>query len=160
MIKPNGVSPTFLVILIFIFSLMSLELIIPTTSPIAEDKAPEKQEITVEGGGKYTNVNPVGLAMMLKNKDFLLINVHIPYEGEIEKTDLFIPYNEIEQNMDKLPSNKETKIVLYCKTDRMSIIAAYTLVKLGFNNVWNLKGGMTAWRQAGYPLIEKKGSFK
>ena len=121
---------------------------------------PETQKVPVEGGGSYTDVSVTGLAMMLKNKDFLLINVHIPYEGEIEKTDLFIPYNEIEQNLDKLPSNKETKIILYCKTDRMSIIAAYTLVKLGFNNVWNLKGGMTAWRQAGYPLIEKKGSFK
>ena|SRR3972149_8910092 len=153
MIKPNGVSPTFLVILIFIFSLMSLELIIPTTSPIAEDKAPEKQEITVEGGGKYTNVNPAGLAMMLKEKDFLLINVHVPYEGEIEKTDLFIPYNEIEQNLDKLPSNKKTKIILYCKTNRMSDIATRILVKLGYTNIWNLDGGMISWEKAGYPLV-------
>jgi len=153
MIKPNGVSPTFLVILIFIFSLMSLELIIPTTSPIAEDKAPEKQEITVEGGGKYTNVNPAGLAMMLKEKDFLLINVHVPYEGEIEKTDLFIPYNEIEQNLDKLPSNKKTKIILYCKTNRMSDIATRILVKLGYTNIWNLDGGMIRWEKAGYPLV-------
>jgi rhodanese-related sulfurtransferase len=92
---------------------------------------------------------------MLKKKDFLFINVHIPYEGEIEKTDLFIPYEEMEQNLNKLPADKESKIVIYCRTDRMSIIAVRTLVKLGYKNVWNLKGGMTAWRQAGYPLIEK-----
>jgi len=156
MIKPNGVSPLFLVFLIFILSLISLELIIPTTSPIAEDKAPEKHEILVEGGGSYTNVNPAGLAMMLKNKDFLLINVHIPYEGEIEKTDLFIPYNEIEQNLHKLPADKNAKIVLYCRTNRMSDIAARILVKLGYTNVWSLDGGMIAWKLKGFPLIDRR----
>ena len=153
--------------LLNLLMLIIVELVLSAFGICGEANAPssggqilETQKVSVEGGGSYTDVSVTGLAMMLKNKDFLLINVHIPYEGEIEKTDLFIPYNEIEQNMEKLPSNKETKIILYCKTDKMSIIAAYTLVKLGFNNVWNLKGGMTAWRQAGYPLIEKKGDFK
>lgn len=36
---------------------------------------------------------------MLENKDFLLLNVHITYEGEIQGTDLFVPYNEIEQKL-------------------------------------------------------------
>ncbi len=152
MIKVNGVF-TFLIFLIFVLSLNPFELIIATASPVAEGQIPEKQEITVEGGGKYTNVNPAGLAMMLKGKDFLLINVHVPYEGEIEKTDLFIPYNEIEQNMDKLPSNKKTKIILYCKTNRMSDIAARILIKLGYTNIWNLDGGMIRWEKAGYPLV-------
>lgn len=151
MIKLN--SGFILIFLIIVLSLNSFELIIATSSPVAEDQIPEKQEITVEGGGKYTNVNPAGLAMMLKNKDFLFVNVHIPYEGEIEKTDLFIPYNEIEQNLDKLPSNKKTKIVLYCKTNRMSDIAARILAKLGYTNVWNLHGGMISWEKAGYPLV-------
>jgi rhodanese-related sulfurtransferase len=112
-------------------------------------------EIVEVPGGSYRNILPEQLSSMLKKKDFLFINVHIPYEGEIEKTDLFIPYEEMEQNLNKLPADKESKIVIYCRTDRMSIIAARTLVKLGYKNVWNLKGGMTAWRQAGYPLIEK-----
>src|SRR4030042_3540940 len=156
MIKPNGVSSLFLVFLIFILSLISLELIIPTTSPIAEDQTPEKHEIFVEEGGSYTNVNPVALAMMLKNKDFLLINVHIPYEGEIDKTDLFIPYNEIEQNLEKLPVDKNTKIVLYCRTNRMSNIAARILVTLGYTNVWSLDGGMIVWKLKGFPLIDRR----
>jgi len=113
------------------------------------------QEVPVEGGGSYTDVNAVDLAMMLKNKDFLLINVHIPYEGEIEQTDLFIPYNEIEQNLDKLPNRKDTKIFLYCRTDRMSRIAARTLIRLGYTNIWHLNGGMISWEKAGYPLLHK-----
>ncbi|HEY57112.1 MAG TPA: rhodanese-like domain-containing protein [Anaerolineae bacterium] len=29
---------------------------------------------------------------------------------------------------------------------------ARTLVQMGYTNVWNLDGGMNAWRQAGLPL--------
>ena len=116
----------------------------------------QTQEVPVEGGGSYTDVNASGLANMLQNKDFLLINVHIPYEGEIEQTDLFIPYNEIEQNLDKLPPDRSTKLVLYCRSGGMGAIAARTLVKLGYTDVWNLDGGMIAWEQGGYPLIHKE----
>ena len=114
----------------------------------------EAWKVHVEGGS-YTNVNAAGLNAMLKNKDFLLINVHIPYEGEIEQTDLFIPYNEIEQNLEKLPANKDAKIFLYCRTDRMSRIAASVMVKLGYTNIWHLDSGMIGWEKAGYPLVYK-----
>jgi len=32
---------------------------------------------------------------MIENKDFLLINVHIPLEGNIPRTDLEIPFDDI-----------------------------------------------------------------
>jgi len=102
--------------------------------------------------GAYTNVTPAQLAEMLKSKDFVFVNTHIPYEGEIEATDAFVPYNEIEQNLSKLPSDKGAKIVLYCRSGRMSAIAAETLVGMGYSNIWNLDGGMIAWEAAGYPL--------
>jgi len=98
-------------------------------------------------GGSYTNVAPAQLKQMLAAKDFLFVNVHIPYAGEIEKTDAFIPYNEIEQNLAKFPADKKAKIFLYCQSGRMSAIAAETLVKLGYTNVWNLDGGMSGWER-------------
>ena len=107
-------------------------------------------------GGAYTNISPVELSAVLANKNFPLINVHIPYEGEIEKTDAFIAYDEIEKNLDKLPQDKNAQIVLYCRSGRMSQIAAEKLVKLGYSNVWNLDRGMIGWEQAGYTIFEKK----
>jgi rhodanese-related sulfurtransferase len=103
----------------------------------------------------YTTMSIKELHDALNKKDFLLVNVHIPYAGEIPRTDLFIPYNEIEQNLSKLPSDKGAKIVLYCRSGSMSSIAAKTMVKLGYTNVIDVPGGMNAWESAGYEVIQK-----
>jgi len=140
-------SPMFVFLIITIAILVFCQVHIVANATSSEGQISEASKVQVEGG-RYTNVNAAGLNAMLKNKDFLLINVHIPYEGEIEQTDLFIPYNEIEQNLDKLPANKGAKIFLYCRTDRMSIIAARALVKLGYTNILQLDGGMKIWEKA------------
>jgi rhodanese-related sulfurtransferase len=90
---------------------------------------------------------------MLKDKDFTLVNVHIPYEGEIANTDVFIPYNTVEANLDQLPANKDAPIVLYCRSGNMSTQAANELVGLGFTNIMEVDGGMNAWQEAGYDLV-------
>lgn len=115
-------------------------------------------ESTPETG--YENVQPDDLARMLSEKGVLLINVHVPYEGEIDGTDLFVPYNEIEQNLDRLPADTQAKIVLYCRSGAMSETAANTLVRLGYTNIWNLEGGMIAWEAAGYPLVQRQGAIE
>ena len=104
-------------------------------------------------GPGYILLSPAQLDELLQEKDFLLVNVHIPYEGEIDQTDLFIPYNEIEQNLDKLPADKDAKIVLYCRSGSMSATASRALVDLGYSNVWDLSGGWIAWEKEGYPLL-------
>lgn len=142
-------------------ALVAAALVLVACGVVSPSAAPDAgrdtmtQSVPVEGGGSYTDVNASGLKRMLENKDFPLVNVHIPYEGEIEPTDLFIPYNEIEANLTKLPSDKGAKIVLYCRSGSMSAIAARTLVRLGYTDVWNLDGGMVAWEQMGYPLAQK-----
>jgi rhodanese-related sulfurtransferase len=110
------------------------------------------RRVQVGGGAAYTDVNAAGLAAMLRAKTFPLINVHVPYEGEIEETDLFIPFDKMEANLAKLPSDRGARIVLYCRTGPMSTTAARELAKRGYTDVWNLDGGMVAWERAGYPL--------
>ena len=117
------------------------------------DVGPGRTErVMVEGSGAYTNVDAAGLAEMLRAKAFPLINVHIPYQGEIAGTDLFIPFDRIEANLDKLPADKHARVVLYCRSGSMSATAARALVKRGYTDVWNLAEGMIGWERAGYPL--------
>ncbi|MEK7353616.1 MAG: rhodanese-like domain-containing protein [Chloroflexota bacterium] len=111
-----------------------------------------EREVTVNGRS-YRVIAVTQLKSMLGNKDFLLVNVHIPYAGEIRGTDLFVPYNEIEPNLSKLPADKGAKIVLYCRSGRMSDIAAKELTRLGYTNIRDVEGGMESWEQAGYQLI-------
>lgn len=93
---------------------------------------------------------------MLRNKDFVLINVHIPFAGNIPETDLSIAFDQITSpdNLSFLPADKNAKVVLYCQSGRMSEIAAEKLVSLGYTNIWNLEKGMVGWQEAGYKLEE------
>lgn len=111
------------------------------------------ETVTVTGGS-YTHISPDELNTMLANKGFVFINVHIPFEGNIADTDLSIPYDQITESsyLSQLPSDKNAKIVLYCRSGRMSAIAAEALVALGYTNIWDLKGGMVDWENSGYAL--------
>jgi rhodanese-related sulfurtransferase len=92
---------------------------------------------------------------MLANKDFVFVNVHIPFEGDIAGTDLSIPFDQITEpgNISLLPADKDAKIVLYCRSGRMSAIAANSLQALGYTNLFDLEGGMIAWEQQGFEII-------
>jgi len=109
------------------------------------------QEVPVSGGS-YTDVSVTELQSMLEEKDFVFVNVHIPFEGDIPNTDLFVPFDEIEANLNQLPADKAAKIVLYCRSGNMSSLTATDLVSQGYTNVWNLAGGFNAWKAAGLPM--------
>jgi rhodanese-related sulfurtransferase len=115
---------------------------------------PAEPETVQVAGGSYKEIPPAVLSDIMKNKDFLLVNVHIPFAGDIPGTDLSIPYDQIDQNLSKLPAEKSAKVVLYCRSGRMSAIAAEKLVSLGFTNIYDLKGGMVEWENAGFEIAK------
>jgi len=102
----------------------------------------------------YFDISVLQLAEMMLNKEFTLVNVHIPYEGELPKTDLFIPFDRITdtENLKKLP-DKNAQIVLYCRSGSMSTSAAKNLVQLGYTNIMELDGGFNTWKRAGNTLF-------
>ncbi len=105
----------------------------------------------------YRQLSPQALRAALSHKNFLLVNVHIPYQGQIAGTDRLISFETIGRSR-FLPANKNAPIVLYCRSGRMSAIAARTLVAKGYTRVSELTGGFNAWAEAGYPLLQKQGA--
>jgi rhodanese-related sulfurtransferase len=118
------------------------------TLPAASGKVGER--ITVPSGS-YTRISPAELKSMMQREDFVLVNTHVPFEGNIPGTDLSIPYDEIGSRAHRLP-RKDVRIAVYCRSGRMSAEAARTLVEVGYTDVWDLGGGMRAWEKAGFPL--------
>lgn len=97
--------------------------------------------------GEYRLLRPAELKNMLKNRDFFLLDVHVPEQPHIPGTDAFIDYRKIRQNSRKLPSEKSTRIVVYCLGGGMSLTAVRELLELGYTHVYDLAGGTLAYHR-------------
>ncbi|RIY31189.1 hypothetical protein CJP74_07900 [Psittacicella melopsittaci] len=49
--------------------------------------------------------------------------------------------------------NDDTIVVMQCYHGNASKAVTYDLTLKGFDNIYSLDGGITAWVQAGYPLV-------
>lgn len=85
---------------------------------------------------------------LVKDENNFLLDVHIPEQTHIPGTDAFIPYNEISLNLDKLPEDKSTPILVYCRSGSMSKEASREIVGLGYTNVYDLKGGINIYKES------------
>jgi len=63
---------------------------------------------------------------------------------------LLIPLPELESRLGELPA--EQPLVVVCHSGSRSALATQQLLKAGRQQVANLRGGITGWRAAGYPL--------
>ena len=52
--------------------------------------------------------------------------------------------------------DKDKPVFVYCKAGGRSARAAGILEELGFSEVYNLDGGITAWGSAGLPIVQKE----
>jgi phage shock protein E len=118
--------------------------------------SPQATGQATSGAAKtWTNISADQLASMMNSKDFTLLNVKTPYIGEIEGTDLYIPYNLLTVRSSQLPADKGAKILVYCRSGAESAVAAQTLLDMGYTNLWNLDGGMVAWQESGRTIVQK-----
>ncbi len=101
----------------------------------------------------YMPTDPDTFATLANNPDVTMVNVHIPYEGQIAGTDLSVPYNKTEELLASLPKDKNAPVAVYCRSGGMSAVAARALVAAGYTNVYDLSGGMIAFEKSGNTLI-------
>ena len=66
------------------------------------------------------------------------------------------PFDELSANEGKLASLKSGYVVAVCDAGITSTRAVNEMRKMGFENVFGLKGGMNAWTLAGLPVVSGK----
>ena len=64
----------------------------------------------------------------------------------------------INETIDKLPKNRDAKIVVYCSVGVRSEIIAHQIIEKGYTNVYNLFGGIFEWKNNGFQVIDTLGN--
>ncbi len=67
-----------------------------------------------------------------------------------------VPLDELSAKLEKLTSLKDKPVLAVCEMGVSSTKAVNTLRQAGFESVYNLKGGMNGWSQAGLPVVTGK----
>jgi rhodanese-related sulfurtransferase len=104
---------------------------------------------------RVVEMSAAEFAKIIKEDDVTVVDVHPPFENYIAGTDLFLPPDNIAQNIDKLSQDKNTKLAVYCRSGNMSRSAVNQLTELGYNNIYHLTDGMNGWKSVGYELLAK-----
>jgi rhodanese-related sulfurtransferase len=92
------------------------------------------------------NINTTELKAELKNKDKQFIDVRTPneFKGNHIKEFKNIPLYDLQKKASELSKDKEVFVI--CQSGMRSSKASKVMKKMGFKNITNVKGGMSAWR--------------
>ncbi len=100
------------------------------------------------------SLDTLGATRMINDTQALVLDVRAP--GEFEAGHLpnarNIPLAELDKRAGELPAGRP--VIVCCATGMTSAKAASSLRKAGRQDVFNLDGGLNAWRQAGLPVVK------
>lgn len=116
----------------------------------SDENNPTQESVKIAG---VQLVNPTEFSELVKKSERFLVDVHIPEQTHIPGTDALIPYNEISENLNQLPKDKSTLILVYCRSGSMSKPASQEIAKLGYTNVYDLDGGINAYREQNNEVV-------
>jgi molybdopterin/thiamine biosynthesis adenylyltransferase/rhodanese-related sulfurtransferase len=63
-----------------------------------------------------------------------------------------VPRGYLESRIDAQVPDRSQHVILYCASGQRSALAANTLQELGFEHVESMTGGITLWKDRGYPV--------
>lgn len=86
-----------------------------------------------------------------------LLDIREPHERDISHIGgVLIPMSELPERMNELPQDKDTEIIVYCRTgNRSHHVTLYLKDNIGYSNVKNLLGGIHAWHDRIDPEVKK-----
>jgi adenylyltransferase/sulfurtransferase len=73
-------------------------------------------------------------------------------QGHLDQA-IFLPRGFLEPKADKILTDKNQPIVVYCAGGTRSAFAAKTLQDLGYTTVFSMRGGFNEWKNNGFPFV-------
>lgn len=102
-------------------------------------------------------VNATEAVRLINDRDALIVDLRPAPEfkrGHLLNA-MNLPFPKIEERASEIGKDKARPVVLYCALGSMAGQAAIKLKKLGFTEVYPLKGGLNAWTGANLPVTAK-----
>jgi rhodanese-related sulfurtransferase len=108
--------------------------------------------------GASTEVGTLQAVQLINQKNAVILDVReaTEYAGGRIANAKQIPLSQLASKLKDLEKFKEKPIIVACRAGLRSASASKLLKQNAFNQVYQLKGGLTAWQQANLPL-EKQG---
>jgi PGF-CTERM protein len=109
--------------------------------------------LTSPGKKAYVNVTIDEVKRRIETDELMLLDLRTKdeYDSAHIAGALIIPFPELRNASEEL--NKNKKIMLYCENGSNSTIASKTLIENGFDKVYNVLDGISAWNESGYALV-------
>lgn len=118
-------------------------------------------ELVAEAKAQIENVPPQDAASEVASGAAVLLDVREPVEWEHHIAGAVqVPRGLLEFAADpssprhKAELDPAGRVIVYCRSGARAALAAVTLRDMGYEDVANLEGGITAWQATGLPLAE------
>ncbi len=102
----------------------------------------------------YHEVDASGAVMLINHQDALVLDVREQSElkdGVIVDS-VHMPLSAFAKRVDEISNYKDKTVIVGCRSGHRSSSACAKLRKQGFENVYNLRGGIMAWKNANLPI--------
>lgn len=111
---------------------------------------------TLKGTGG-SQVTPQAATLLMNREDALVLDVRDAAEwasGHIPNA-RHISLDQLDKHLPEIDKYKARPLIVSCQSGHRSSGACGKLKKHGFEQVYNLAGGIAAWREAGLPVTTK-----
>lgn len=110
------------------------------------------------GARGYMGVSPVQATSLINHEEAILLDVREDnefIEGHILNS-LHIPAGRLTTRIKEIEKYRNRSIIVVCRSGNRSARISSFLHKQGFSQVYNLDGGLLAWKNANLPITKKR----
>ena len=103
------------------------------------------------------SVGPVEATRLSNREDAVFLDIRDDgeYKGGHIPEAIHIPLKQLNDRVAELKRFKTGPVIAYCRSGTRTSVVSGILKKHGFENVYNLSGGIAAWQNANLPISTK-----